>query len=1613
MSIQKKDKTSDPFKTLIAQAKDLLPKNASPRLIQMLEVISSRISVSDLEFFNANILKHMACHHWDMAKCRKAGEPELQIYCPELGKGDSRKTIIDIVSDDVAFLVDSIAAEINKHNHLIGILIYPVLYTKYDKKSDLLDISSTAKEGYVRQAHIHVQINETLSNTSIKELKKGFAKVLEDVYHANRDWQKMLGKLKNASEELNAAKTRRPATEIQEYCAFLDYLYDNNFTLLGYREYLFGKDKKGGPTSKTVKGSGLGVLNDDVTPAYISDNKEGLPRNMQELRISLPPVSVSKTNKLATVHRRVPMDCIAVKIYDDKGSVIGEKLFLGLFTSVTYSRSVCDVPLIRKLIEDVVELSGFVQGSHNRKALRHILEKYPRDELFQIEPKALFKICENIIRLQERQRIALFMRKDPFKRYISCLVYIPRDRYGTDLRKDFSAILEQETNGQVANFYTTLDDSVFARIMFIIKTSQTNTKKIDIARIEHRLRENGQTWSERLFQALTEAYTDDKYIAAVNFRYAEAFPVGYASHYLAKQAVFDIEKVEEALECDNIVLDLYRPNDISENCVRLKVYHVGSPIILSDVLPILENMGLRVIAELPFEIRPNGGERAVWIHDFLLETSEVEGGVDIDEVKKDFESAFIQIWNNMVENDTLNRLTLSAKINWHEIMVLRSYVRYMRQLRFPFSSSYIEKALTDHPEISHMIIDLFKGLLDPKKNTENKLQTFEKLAAPVLEELENVVSSDQDRILRMMVGLVQATLRTNYYQCTWDGSDQPYLSLKFDSSMVPDMPDPRPFREIFVYSTRVEAVHLRGDMIARGGLRWSDRHEDFRTEVLGLMKAQMVKNAVIVPMGAKGGFIVKTPTDSREEFFKEGVECYKTFIRAMLDITDNQKGSKIIPPENVVRRDGDDPYLVVAADKGTATFSDIANGLSQEYGFWLDDAFASGGSAGYDHKKMGITARGAWESVKFHFRLLNHDIQNQPFDVVGIGDMGGDVFGNGMLLSKHIQLIAAFNHVHIFCDPSPDAAATFKERKRLFETCGGWDQYNEKLLSKGGRIYKRSDKTLELTPEIQKRFDIQKQKVTPTELIKAILKSRTDLLWFGGIGTYIKSGKETHADVGDKTNDSLRVNASDVRAKVVGEGANLAITQLGRIELAERDVRLNTDFLDNSAGVDSSDHEVNIKILLSDVMAQKENKMDIKVRNALLEKMTEEVADHVLRHNYQQTQAISLADFQAHENLQIQEEFIQDMERDQGLNREIEGLPDQEAVELRTRTGKGLTRPELCVLQAYAKINLTQELLDSDIPDNPEMEYWLIDYFPEILGKKYTKEILRHRLRREIIATMMSNSLINRMGPTFLKSRMKKTGKSINDITQAYLIVRDVFDLRDLWDKIEALEGNVVAGVQLKAMREIALLAEHSITWFLTRLGRDMDLKKDVQEFSGGVKDLSKAIDRLTTESVRASIRRRTELGIKDGLPHDIAYTIALMPILSSACDIIRISGEQNTDLRSTARTYFELGERLHFDWLRQQARFLPHEGRWQAEAVNGLIDQFFSSQAGLTVRILRDMNGNDSGRNTSMFEKWISMHGHNIAQLDSLFSKMRVSGASDLTMLTVAEQRLRSLYGG
>ncbi len=1607
--------------THIKQVLKLLPSKTPAAEKDFAQKFLEKVPEDDLNQISSETLAHTVQNLWDLFQSKKPKKSAIRIYTPTVEKDGwtTGRTIIDIVQDDMAFLIDSIVAEIVRHGQLIQMLVHPTLHVEYDAKGNIKSFKSDYQEGVRRYSLSHIELKGTIGDAQMEELRMGLATVMEDVRNTTKDWAQMKEMLRVAQRQLSNAPAKFDDYLIEEYQAFLEYLYDNNFTLLGYREYKF-VEKKGKLTSETVKEKSLGLLHDDVMPVYLNDARECLSEPQQKLRRGQPPLTISKVNRRSTVHRRVPMDAVAIKTFGKDGSITGEMLFIGLFTSVTYSRSVSDIPYLRVKIQNVINRTQFIPGSHDRRALRHILEKYPRDEVLQIDEDLLYDHATSILRLQERPRIALYTRTDPFGRYISCLVYVPRERYETRLRLKLQHVLETELGGQCTNFQVTQDDSPLARVIYLIDTNHLDAMpKYNAAKIEQKLEEAGRLWAEQLRDALeNSSETDKTAIGHIVQKYGAAFHVSYHEQYEPRQAIHDIRKIEEVLKTGKIAMDLYRPHDCEQSRVRFKIYSPDKPITLSEVLPMLEKMGFRVIAELPFEVEPAHAQHKIWIHDFLMERASNGAMPVIKDIKDVFEEAFDKIWHGEMESDRLNKLVLRSKMNWREVTILRTYLRYLRQIGLHYSRELIENTLADNPKIALSIVKMFKCMFDPSIK-DNEVQAAG-CAVEIDHAMEEVVSLDQDRILRSITAVVNATLRTNFFQRDANGNPKSYISIKLDSRKIDDLPEPKPFREIFVYSPRAEAIHLRMDKISRGGIRWSDRHEDFRTEVLGLMKAQQVKNSVIVPMGAKGGFIVKQPptTGGRAALQAEGIECYKILVRGLLDITDNQVNGKIVPPKDVVRRDTDDPYLVVAADKGTATFSDIANALSLEYGHWLGDAFASGGSAGYDHKKMGITARGAWESVKRHFRELNHDIQKQAFDVVGVGDMGGDVFGNGMLLSEQIHLIGAFNHVHIFCDPNPDPKTTFKERQRLFTEVKGWDEYNQKLLSKGGKIFNRSEKSLQLTPEIMKRFDITRERVTPAELIQALLRARVDLLWVGGIGTYIKATEETHAEVGDKTNDALRINGREIRAKVMGEGANLAITQRGRIEYALHGGRLNADFIDNSGGVDSSDHEVNIKILMSAIMRNKTYAMDVKKRDKLLASMTDEVANLVLRNNYQQSQAISLMELQAADNLSEHGALITDLERKVGLNRALEGLPSQEEIENRLRVGKGLTRPELAILQAHAKIALTWDLLDTDIPNSKAMEGRLLRYFPTKLATTYAKEIMGHQLKREIICTTLASSMINRMGPTFARELMAKTNASAEDIAKAYVIVRESFGLRELWGNVEALDNKVPAIVQLKAFREIAHMTEHTMAWLLSRHGQKLDINRDIATFQSGIAALRKNFDSVVTKGLLWTIQQNTAANVSNGLPQELSHDIALMPLLSSACDIIRIAMTQKSDLPTIAKIYFELGEHFHLDWMRTQAHYIPANDRWTIEALDSVIDNLYSAQAGLTVRILQDMKGapkktkkpaNDIG----IVKEWTQTHGTTAQALDPLFADLRKAGSIDLPMLIIAEQKLRSLYGG
>lgn len=1579
----------------MSKAKASVAKSKTPTAANIEKDFFTKVPAEDRLLLNDADRKSVAKRHADMAARRKGNKGLVQVGV--MGAGAKARTVIDIVNDDMAFLVDSVAAEIVRHGKVIALLLHPILQ---------------GTKG--AQSHMHIALDTVLTQAMMDDLANDLENTLRDVRAATSEWHAIRDKVKECQAALRLAPPSWPENDPEEFTAFLDYIYNDNFTLLGARAYKFARGK-----TVAVEDSGLGLLNDKIIPPYITEGgSDGLPVDLLLANNELPPLLVTKLGKKSTVHRAVPLDAIAVRQFDKNGNVTGAYLFIGLFTSVTYSRSIEDIPYLRRKANVVMEESGFKSGTHDYKALRHILEKYPRDELFQIKLPRLLKTATSILSLQERQRIALYTRKDVFNRFISCLVYIPRDRYDTRLRVKLGKILEQEFKGVCGNFYTTLDDSPLARVMYIINIDENSVTEYKSTAIEEKLQEAGRLWSEKLTDALQSKLDNDQAITAIVQHYGHAFPLSYQEAYLPKQTLHDITKIDDTLNENRLMLDLYKDYTCEPQQVRLKIYNKDTPIVLSDVLPLLENMGLRTVSELPFAVKPGDGEQTVWIHDFSLYMKDGHAPAfdkKAVETKAHFEEAFTRIWYGDMENDSLNKLILSAGLDYRDITVMRAYVRYLRQTANPFGKLYIETALTKHPFISRLVVDLFKAYFDPAKAKEAEKKSAA-LNSAIEEALQRVESLDEDRILRSVTGLVNATLRTNFFQKDENGAPKTWLSLKLNSHAIHDLPEPKPFREIFVYSPRVEAVHLRSDWISRGGIRWSDRHEDFRTEVLGLMKTQQVKNSVIVPMGAKGGFVVKQPPKEggRPAYLKEGVECYKIFVRGMLDITDNSVGGKVIPPKNVVRRDQDDPYLVVAADKGTASYSDTANALSLEYGHWLGDAFASGGSAGYDHKGMGITARGGWESVKRHFREMGKDIQKEAFTVIGVGDMAGDVYGNGMLLSPHINLIGTFNHMHIFIDPTPDAAATFKERQRLFKDVKGWEAYNEKLLSKGGRIYSRSEKSLTLTPEIRKLYDIDKDKVSPPELIQAMLRKDVDLLWFGGIGTYIKATTETHGEVGDKGNDSLRVNAADINAKVIGEGANLALTQNARVELGLKGVRLNADFIDNSGGVDSSDHEVNIKILMTDIMSGKHG-MDTGKRNKLLASMTDEVASLVLRHNYQQTQGISLMEMQAHDQAGAHINLMHTLKRTDNLDRKLDGLPSDDALLARQREGHGLVRPEISMLQAYAKIRFTRDLLATDIPDHADMQDdWLVNYFPHPLRKPYRTEILRHRLRREIIATNLSFQLINRMGPTFVDSMIAKTGASTADVARAWIIVVNAFGLQKLWAEIEALDGKVSGQVQLSALREISRTAERETLWFLTRLGRKPDIKRDAS-FGAGILDYVKNIENVMTPKRRSMIDSRTSELLQDGLPKDMARRIATIPMLGAACDVIRIANECKADIVTTALTYFEVGEYFRTSPMRAKARALRSDDRWAAEVISNVVDRLYDVQSALTIRVLKDrLKGGKSGAGrkeiVSLLTQWLNTRSAEIASIEQVLLDVEKTTVPEISMLIVAEQRIRSL---
>ena len=1571
---------------------------------------------------------------WRFAARRQSASAKVRVYNPAGGRDgwSSPHSIVEIVNDDMPFLVDSVTASVNECGREVRLVIHPILTVARDGAGSAVGLDPPA--GGLRESWMQIAITREPDPAERKALAARLEAMLTDVRAAVSDWLPMRRALQAIAEEAVAAPTPLSPADVAESVDFLRWLDDDNFTYLGFREYVF-PDAAGEPHG-TARPA-LGIFAEPSYPVFGGlRDLASLPPDVQEFVRRRELLFIAKTMRRATVHRAVPMDAIGIRRFNAAGEVVAVQLFLGLFTSIAY-RSPHSIPLLRQKVQRTIERAGLLPQSHDGKALIHILETFPRDELFQITEDELLDTAIAILNLQQRQRIALFVRKDPLERFVSCLVYVPRDRYDTRLRQSFAAILEAAFAGTLIDFHTHFDESVLSRVQFIIGVTRGAVPPVDVPRLEQRLVDAGRSWSDRVEEAAAAAFGEIP--GRARLRRLKPFPIAYQARTEPAQAIADLDRIEAVLAGSPIEASLHpRPNgdgpngdangDANGGGTGLRLYRQGEPAVLSDVLPILENLGLRIIAEEPFRIDSEDG-RAVWIHEFTISAG--AGAVPAAlsaAVRHHFEQALALVWTGAVENDGFNRLVLAAGLSARQATILRLYCKVLRQAGSNFSQSYMEDTLARHAGVARRLVRLFERRFDPARAAVGSqpgasLDQIGEVQA-IGHALDEVESLDEDRILRAYLMLILKSVRTNYYQTGPSGEAKPALAVKLASSTIDLLPLPRPLYEIYVYSPRVEGVHMRAGKVARGGIRWSDRKEDFRTEILGLMKAQTVKNAVIVPVGSKGGFVVKRPPAQgsptyREEFAAEGVECYKILIRGLLDLTDNivaANGSSehtIVPPPQMVRHEGDDPYLVVAADKGTATFSDIANAIALEYGFWLGDAFASGGSAGYDHKRVGITSRGAWELIKRHFRELGRDIQTGDFTVVGVGDMSGDVFGNAMLQSRHTRLLAAFNHLHIFVDPLPDLATSFAERERLFHLPrSSWSDYDPALISPGGGVFDRAAKAVPIGAEMKRVFGIAEDTLTPAELIRHLLTAEIDLLFFGGIGTFVKARGESHAEVGDRANDAARIDGERIRATVVGEGANLGVTQRGRVAYALKGGHIDTDAIDNSAGVSMSDHEVNIKILLSGAIAA--GTLGRQEREPLLVQMTDDVAAHVLRDNYLQGEALSLAEARGAVGfsgaLDRQVRLIRDLERASRLDRALEFLPDDETLAARATSRRGLTRPELAVLLAYAKMSLDQDLLASDLPDLPELAADLRDYFPPALRERFAAQIAAHPLRREITATVVTNDLVNRAGLTFTHDMRTRTGREAPDIAKSYRIVREVFALPALWAQIEALDNQVPAAVQTGMLLEISGLVEHAASWLLR--GNRLDLGREIARFAPAVRRLAGSLPELLPERDRPIAEERTRRLAADGVPMSLAQPIGQMIFLGPALEIAELAERTARPLEPAARIFYGVGARFALDEMRDAARRLPAETAWQKQAVETVIDDLFVLQGDLAARVLQSGTDDLSANGADPLAAWARDRATSLAPAEAIAAELRSATAPDLAMLVVAGRQLRQALG-
>ncbi|MGA9872626.1 MAG: NAD-glutamate dehydrogenase [Rhodococcus sp. (in: high G+C Gram-positive bacteria)] len=1601
-----------------------LPGELAATLPEVKSAYFAHVDVGDLDGSVTEPEHDMFRLHLRLAAHRIPGHAKVELYVPnENATKSSVGVALQIVNDDMPLLVESVVSQLSRLGVEVIEVVHPILSVVRDADGTLTRVGAAngaSGAGVVRESWMHVQLAPPTSNSSLDGVKDAIEGVLADVRGVVADTEAMQAVQTDVAETLGDAADLRAGDSAAETRAAADlmrWLADGHYTLLGYRRYDAVETPDGALRAEPTPGSGLGVLR--------HDDRSGADSWALGERTDL--VELTQGSSPATVHRAVYP--YFVTLFDSAAPDFGAHRFVGVFTVTALHENVLDIPVIESRVRSVIDRAGYDFASFSGQAMLEVLQSMPRSELFATDEDALFGTATAVLAMGRRRRVKVFLREDSAGAFVSALVYLPRDRYTTRVRLAVQDGLLTELNGSGIDYTARVTESDLALLHVTVRRDRPHSEAVDltadnVARIEALLTDTIKTWEDGLAQAVSRNGS----VGHGASRYAEALPEAYKQDFGPDRAVSDIARLE-ALTDGSIDMQLYRNVNSDIGSWRFSLYIGGRGVSLSQVLPVLQSLGVEVDDERPYPVvRPDGMQ--CWIYDFGVSASRdmlraaIDGDLDAElqgagsseresRVQVRFTDAFTAVWEGRAEADRFNELVMRAGLTWRQATILRAYAKFLRQAMFPYSQFNIEGVLLGHPRTARLLVALFESHFDPDHVDE---AASEELSGELTSLIDEVVSLDADRILRAIFELIRATLRTNYYVVGRDGARRDFLAFKFDPRQVAELPKPKPTYEIFVYSSRVEGVHLRFGAVARGGLRWSDRREDFRTEILGLAKAQMVKNAVIVPVGAKGGFVVKRPPTAtgdaaadRTATAQEGQACYRLFIAGLLDVTDNLERATgtVLPPERVVRRDGDDTYLVVAADKGTATFSDMANAVAGEYDFWLGDAFASGGSAGYDHKAMGITAKGAWESVKRHFREIGIDTQLEDFTVVGVGDMSGDVFGNGMLLSRHIGLVAAFDHRHIFLDPNPDRAKAFAERERLFGLPrSSWAEYDETLISSGGGVWQRTVKSIPVSAEARDVLGLDKgvTSLSPPELVRAILRAPADLLWNGGIGTYIKASTETNAEVGDKSNDAVRVDGRDVRATVVGEGGNLGATALGRIEYDASGGRINTDAVDNSAGVDCSDHEVNIKILLESAIA--DGHFDRDDRDELLSSMTDEVGRLVLWDNIMQNELLGTSRSDAPALITVHRRVIEDLETRRGLDRELEALPSEAEIRRRKQDGRGLTSPELATLMAHVKLGLESDLLASELPDSDVFASRLPKYFPAPLREPFADAITSHPLRRQLVATTLTNQTVDHGGITFVYRLAEDAGATGTDAVRAFAAATAIFGLEDLWEEIRTADIPTSSSDEL--LLESRRVLDRVARWLLTNRPQPLAVGAEISRYAAKVASLSGLVGDWIAGHQAKDLDGRVDAVVERGAPRELATKVYSLLDVFCLLDIIDVADITEHDPAEVAELYFALDAHIGIDWLLTSVSGLARGDRWHSLARLALRDDLYSSLRAITKDVL--LGGEPHESAAEKIAEWESTNSSRLARARTALGEIADSGTLDLATLSVAARQVRSM---